>query len=75
MKTVLTKEHAQHVESINERHTREIELLNKKLKLVEERFHREYSSRSRLESDFRVRSHNFFFFPSYQIQLILVTPN
>ncbi|UJR37706.1 hypothetical protein I4U23_030401 [Adineta vaga] len=50
----LTKEHMQNIDIINQRHAEEITELNNKIKLAEERYRREFSSRARLESDFRL---------------------
>ncbi|CAF1255563.1 unnamed protein product [Rotaria sordida] len=54
VKVELTKEHNQDIKIIKERHSQEIAELKNKLKLTEERFRREFSLRSRLESDFRL---------------------
>ncbi|CAF3440846.1 unnamed protein product [Rotaria sp. Silwood1] len=54
VKAELRKEHDQDIKIINERHSQEIAELKNKLKLTEERFRREFTLRSRLESDFRL---------------------
>ncbi|CAF0788135.1 unnamed protein product [Adineta ricciae] len=54
LRAQLTKEHTQDIEAINQRHAEQVADLNNKIKLAEERYRREFSSRARLESDFRL---------------------
>ncbi|CAF0729498.1 unnamed protein product [Adineta steineri] len=54
LRNELTKEHDQNVETIRQRHAEEVTELKNKIRLAEERYRREFSTRARLESDFRL---------------------